>query len=163
MPAFSGNVLIADDITAAVREVRDRAPKEMRKEIGLIARGAISQRLIRQLSVAPPKWRGKRRWNSERQRRAYFATNGFGKGIPYVRSGDLERGWRVVVGTGATLLVENSADYASYVQGDDQQLMHTDSGWPYAPKIINDFVDEYEDAVINGWFRVVDRLEKRAT
>lgn len=32
-------------------------------------------------------------WDSERQRKAYFASNGFGHGIPYVRKGDYERGW----------------------------------------------------------------------
>lgn len=34
-------------------------------------------------------------WDSERQRRAYFASNGFGAGIPYVRKGDYIRGWSV--------------------------------------------------------------------
>jgi hypothetical protein len=34
-------------------------------------------------------------WDSERQRRAYFATNGFGRGIPYVRQGSYIRGWQV--------------------------------------------------------------------
>ncbi len=28
-------------------------------------------------------------WDSEKQRRAFFATNGFGNGIPYSRTGDL--------------------------------------------------------------------------
>lgn len=32
-------------------------------------------------------------WDSEKQRKAYFATDGFGHGIPYVRKGDYERGW----------------------------------------------------------------------
>ena len=32
-------------------------------------------------------------WDSERQRRAYFATNGFGGGIPYRRTGAYERSW----------------------------------------------------------------------
>lgn len=32
-------------------------------------------------------------WDSEKQRRAYFATNGFGHGIPYQRQGKYEKGW----------------------------------------------------------------------
>lgn len=32
-------------------------------------------------------------WDSEKQRKAFFATDGFGNGIPYVRKGDYEKGW----------------------------------------------------------------------
>ena len=32
-------------------------------------------------------------WESEKQRRAYFATNGFGKGIPYKRTGAYNAGF----------------------------------------------------------------------
>ncbi len=34
-------------------------------------------------------------WDSERQRRAYFATGGFGGGIPSHRTGAYEHSWRV--------------------------------------------------------------------
>lgn len=33
-------------------------------------------------------------WDSEKQRKAYFATDGFGAGIPYQRKGDYERSWK---------------------------------------------------------------------
>lgn len=33
-------------------------------------------------------------WDSARQRRAFFATNGFGKGIPYRRTNRYRFGWR---------------------------------------------------------------------
>lgn len=32
-------------------------------------------------------------WDSEKQRRAFFATNGFGAGIPYKRTGAYVAGW----------------------------------------------------------------------
>jgi hypothetical protein len=32
-------------------------------------------------------------WDSERQRKAYFSTDGFGHGIPYVRTGEHEAAW----------------------------------------------------------------------
>jgi hypothetical protein len=32
-------------------------------------------------------------WDSERQRRAFFATNGFGRGIPYKRTDRYRYGW----------------------------------------------------------------------
>jgi hypothetical protein len=33
-------------------------------------------------------------WDSEKQRRAFFATNGFGKGIPYKRTHKYRLGWK---------------------------------------------------------------------
>lgn len=41
-------------------------------------------------------------WDTERQRRAFFATNGFGAGIPYRRTHATRLGWqeeRVALGT----------------------------------------------------------------
>lgn len=35
-------------------------------------------------------------WDSDKQRRAYFATDGFGAGIPYKRKGTYEKNWKVV-------------------------------------------------------------------
>jgi len=34
------------------------------------------------------------KWDSEKQRRAFFATKGFGKGIPYKRDGGYEEAWK---------------------------------------------------------------------
>jgi len=33
-------------------------------------------------------------WDSEKQRKAYFASDGFGAGIPYVRKGNYVNGWQ---------------------------------------------------------------------
>lgn len=33
-------------------------------------------------------------WDSEKQRKAFFATDGFGSGIPYQRKGDYENSWK---------------------------------------------------------------------
>ena len=35
------------------------------------------------------------RWDSEKQRRAYFASNGFGGGIPYLRTGTYGKSWYI--------------------------------------------------------------------
>jgi hypothetical protein len=35
------------------------------------------------------------KWDSDKQRKAFFATNGFGKGIPYVRTNQYVNGWQV--------------------------------------------------------------------
>lgn len=72
------------------------------------------------------------RWASEKQRRAFFATNGFGKGIPYRRTGQLAQGWTVTVEQArarTTLTLANPAGAARYVYGPQQQPFHADTGW----------------------------------
>lgn len=59
-------------------------------------------------------------WDSERQRRAYFATNGFGGGIPSKRTGDYNAGWSVKqtgTGTAREFTLSNKVPYAKYVGG----------------------------------------------
>lgn len=76
-------------------------------------------------------------WTSDKQRKAFFATDGFGGGIPYKRTNDLVHDWHVVVGVdpeGIAISVYNGSDEAQYVYGDDtgkhQQWFHQNTGWP---------------------------------
>lgn len=70
-------------------------------------------------------------WQSENQRRAYFATDGFGGGIPYQRTGNLAGGWTYTESDSnwTSVKLENSTDYAGYVQGDAIQRGHIADGW----------------------------------
>lgn len=71
-------------------------------------------------------------WKSERQRRAFFATNGFGKGIPYKRTGTLKASWFSDVkqlDDAVEAEVGNSADYARFVIWENQQPFHRNTGW----------------------------------
>ena len=79
-------------------------------------------------------------WQSERQRRAFFATNGFGRGIPTERSGKLQAEWKVrqrTTSTGGSISFDNDTSYSPYVQGDQMQDMHIASGYHN----VNDGVD----------------------
>lgn len=87
-------------------------------------------------------------WTSERQRKAYFATNGFGNGIPYKRTGRMSRGWYAWArrsGNRFEMTIANSTPGARFVYGDirpradkkdPQQRFHRNTGWTkVAPKI----------------------------
>jgi hypothetical protein len=76
------------------------------------------------------------KWNSDKQRRAYFATNGFGRGIPSVRSFDLRFGWQVVAWDGTRTRITNKVPYADFVQGDLMQVGHKADGWRNVAAII---------------------------
>lgn len=47
-------------------------------------------------------------WDSERQRRAFFATNGFGGGIPHQRTGAYEDSWKIEPLANGVRLFSNS-------------------------------------------------------
>lgn len=100
-------------------------------EVSLVGQGPIykaMQRARKRLAAYPPSPR-RVHWDSEKQRRAYFASNGFGGGIPYTRTGRYGKGWRITktgVGTkqsGYTLSNTVSSRgrlYAKYISGDAQ-------------------------------------------
>ena len=77
-------------------------------------------------------------WQSEKQRRAYFATDGFGAGIPYRRTGDLGRGWEMIPKQdGYQMQIVNRVPYADFVQGVIQQRGHYADKWRKARDIVS--------------------------
>lgn len=89
-------------------------------------------------------------WTSERQRRAYFATDGFGNGIPYRRTNDLPQGWEVyaIVEAGTVaMIIRNPSKAAKFVYGplgassnpNFKQAMHRNTGWLDAKPIVDIF------------------------
>lgn len=78
-----------------------------------------------------------------RQRRAYFATDGFGHGIPYERTHALVNAWQAKFQfdeDGGAFVVENTSPVATYVVGEFQQSFHADTGWINAEQVIDNEV-----------------------
>lgn len=88
-------------------------------------------------------------WQTPRQRRAYFATNGFGKGIPYQRTDTLKNGWKQI-NKGVSSQVVNDVPYASYVMDKYQQRGHKKDGWRLVADIIG--------TNIKGMFTEIDKV-----
>lgn len=62
-------------------------------------------------------------WDSEKQRRAYFATDGFGAGIPYQRTGAYNAGWEISktgYGLAREFVLRNIKTYWRFVGGGDR-------------------------------------------
>lgn len=103
------------------------------------------------VNVPPPNYPIK--WKSRKQQRAFFATDGFGHGIPYERTGALNKAWNARFtfdDSGGAFFMENTSPTARYVIGEDQQPFHADR-WLYAPDVIDDFagvvLDVYQETV----------------
>lgn len=107
--------------------------KFVRKDLVPFAQNEVTKRLRREPgAVVYPI-----QWTSEKQRLAFFATDGFGHGIPYQRTGQIEHDWHVIGDyragfAGLTVFNENPA--ALYIYGDEygrhQQQFHVNTGWP---------------------------------
>jgi len=61
------------------------------------------------------------KWDTEKQRKAFFASDGFGRGIPTKRTGEYQKGWKVfpVVGSPADVGydVGNPLSHSKYIGG----------------------------------------------
>jgi hypothetical protein len=100
--------------------------------------------LLRHVIPGPPKY--PIRWTSEKQRKAFFATNGFGGGIPTRRTGRLPAAWRLIVTAtlqhGITVVARNDDPAAPFVYGAWQQAFHAETGWPLATPILSQIAAE---------------------
>ena len=102
----------------------------------------------------PPRWVN---WDSEKQRRAFFATNGFGRGIPTSRTGTYARSWRVLK-DGDGYMLDNPTPYAVYVGGDvemsRQSRIHAGRWQLWAERLeqeINKIAPDTEVDIRNFW------------
>ena len=67
-------------------------------------------------------------WDSTKQRKAFFASDGFGGGIPHVRTGEYQRAWKAIK-TEQGYEVFNPLSHAQFIAGtsvgrDPQSRIH---------------------------------------
>lgn len=95
------------------------------------------------------------KWKTDKQRRAFFASNGFGNGIPTKRTGEIIAAWRVVNksrGFKGFLQLVNAHPAVDFVQGEDQQPFHKNTGWVTAQETIDKFQPVIDRRVDEDWF-----------
>lgn len=99
-------------------------------------------------------------WTTPLQRKAFFATDGFGRGIPTGRSGELLKSWDAAFEFGDTsgaFSVWNTAEHAPYVVGDLQQPMFA-GRWVHAPSALDEFAPVVVNDVEQTLLTVLDPL-----
>lgn len=100
----------------------------------------IKPHVLHELQYMPPKVHYPFVWTTEKQRRAFFATNGFGNGIPYRRTGGMVNAWKVdiTINDGTVIMSASNKNKAvKYVTGKKQQPGHVASGWPKHKETLN--------------------------
>ena len=88
-------------------------------------------------------------WDSDKQRVAFFASGGFGRGIPTVRSGETNGAW-TLTSLSNGYEIDNQSSGSLFVYGDlfgrGQSLIHKDR-WPLFKDVVDDEVGNLPDDV----------------
>ena len=99
-------------------------------------------------------------WDSARQRRSFFASKGFGRGIPTVRTGRYISGWRVERRTVHSYTVINTVSHARFVGGlltrDVQSRIH-EGRWPLLSDMFEKVVATLPEAVTRHLIKYIAR------
>jgi hypothetical protein len=94
-------------------------------------------------------------WDSERQRRAFFATNGFGKGIPYQRTHQYRLSWKTerqpIAGQYRVVLSGKhpAGAVGGMVKGSQWQSRIHRNRWNYLPQILFEELAKLPNEVSN--------------
>lgn len=120
--------------------------------------GRFKSRVLSRLQIEPGAVKRPIEWETQKQMRAFFATDGFGRGIGTPRSGALTQGWRVDIDFGRDMEIStyNTRDYAQYVVGDKQQKFHRNTGWMKARPIMDEENERFIDVIRDTVFTVGD-------
>lgn len=98
-----------------------------------------------------------------RQKAAYFATNGFGGGIPSTRSNTMIRAWNVYVRFrrfGMEIGARNETPYTRYVQGRERQDFHRNTGWVFAPDVLQALSPQATDLLLLVFHQTVREVAR---
>jgi hypothetical protein len=143
-------------VKANIQRFPDRLRNALRGPLGRAANVALKQ-----LTRIPGPPRYPLRWSSDRQRRAFFATDGFGGGIPTRRSDSIVNEWRALfqqTKDGGTLIIENDHPAATFLQGSNQQPFHKDTGWVRVDDVSEDFLKLAGDVTADVFYKEAAEL-----
>lgn len=141
--------------------------------VGEDVQNEIEPPLMNELRTVPGPVKYPIQWTSEKQRKAFFATNGFGQGIPTIRSNKIVNAWVMDNRTAKgrfTMTVRNPIDAAKFVVGAidfrsrnnalrTKQKFHDNTGWQDTIDTISFWYDaareRYEEKIIAALNRAV--------
>jgi hypothetical protein len=157
---FKSRVLPDNDVLSAIADAMPQAPILMQASFVLSVR-QVDDEVVSKLRVEPPPPNYPYLWASAKQRRAFFATNGFGRGIPTRRTHEMANGWETnfaATPTGGDVSIENPVKGSEFVFGPYQQPGHAATGWKYAPDIVVEAEIRLTELLIEDWYAVGERI-----
>lgn len=152
--------------TALKRVIRNLEQTTRRFQLAMRQRrgNQLAGRALARLKTEPGSPVYPIRWKNERQRRGFFASKGFGRGIPASRSNPsaVLAGWDaefVSTEDGGIVALTNSEPHMKYVQGDSVQPFHLDTGYVQVNDVEQEAFFEMEGVAVQEFFVSADLLE----
>jgi hypothetical protein len=157
--AFDNAVTTLEKFPAIVSEVAQDTLQEFRPA------------LLQELAIEPPPAHKPVIWQTEKQRRWFFAQVAAGNiEVPYKRTGGATRDWtaELVEGDGLVAFsVSNPNKYLRYVRGrqggrtgDQIQRQHKATGWTESAPIINRHIENAKRVFLQKFWARIDALLK---
>jgi hypothetical protein len=119
----------------------------------------LRRRILVKLQTEPGSPRYPIRWKSQKQRRAFFATNGFGGGIPHVRTHGYVNAFEIEIldtNNGGLFQIVNPYPGAQFIGGQDQQPFHSDTNWILVDDVVIEFQPIAERELQEIFYTIVD-------
>lgn len=159
---FNLKIKLPDNLLKSIKTLPTTSYKMMHVEMEKTVKPAVQKEVTDLVATYPGPVQYPFEFGTAKSRRAFFATQGFGRGIPTVRTDTLKRAWqtryRFTDKLGA-LVIENTADYAKYVYGFKGQRQipgHSRTGWGRDLPPALQLIDEYATKlIIDAWGRSV--------
>lgn len=159
---FNLKIRLPTDLTKSIKALPATSYKLMHVEMEKTVKPAVQREVTDLVATYPGPVVYPFEFGTAKSRRAFFATQGFGRGIPTVRTGTLMRAWqtryRFTEQLGA-LIIGNTTDYAQYVYGFKGQRQipgHFRTGWGRDLEPALQLIDEYATKlIIDAWGRSV--------
>lgn len=153
---FSAN----PNFLAGFRDLSTRAKRQVRVELQTAVKPALQKQADKTFGTDPGPVKKPIDWTTVKQRAAFFASNGFGNGIPYTRSDALRTSWIVEVSSHVQrdlIRLYNPKSYAKYVYPSlNQQRFHAATGWGKDfDKYVRDFEQTADVQTASAWSRAI--------
>lgn len=141
------------------RQQLEGAEQEMGRFLESTMRGRLQQEVDARLGQSPGPVVYPIQWTTPKQQRAFFATDGFGGGIPTTRTGAILNSWQVIVGIPEnTIGLRNPHPAAQFVIGTFQQRFHANTGYAREDIIAFEILKSPDllELLGDGWASIVD-------
>lgn len=145
---------------SAFRDLYPRSQRLFRVELQTKVKPVLQKQVDETFGSDPGPVKYPIDWQTDKQRKAFFATDGFGSGIPTKRSNALITSWVVVVSTqvrtNLVTLYNNRPEAKFAYPGSRQQRMHKRTGWGKDfDKYLDDLQRTEDIEIANAWSRAV--------
>lgn len=150
---------------ALQRVIRNLSETQLRYQRGMIQQGErVAKRALAELKRVPGAPHYPIKFTTDKQRRAFFATKGFGRGIPASRSTPpaVTEAWGaafIPTRDGGIVALTNDDPAMEFIQGARAQGWHQITGWTQVDDVEQAAFAEMQDVAIAEWFIEGDPLE----